>query len=143
MSSRPRITRVDPAFMEAVAAGLKSYRDGKNPEKSMLTDSALARRLGVSKSTLSKYLRGKQLIGGEPLRRMFTELGIAIAYKNKEISARDFNHDRAPREELREQISFVFDAPCRLDETAENVSLTIQRKAPQQSLVMVHIRVAG
>jgi transcriptional regulator with XRE-family HTH domain len=127
--------------MEAVATGLRSYRDGNNPEGTTIRDSELAARLGVSKSTLSKYLQAKQLIGGEPLQRMLTELGIAINYKTKEISAREFGPRRAPSDP--EQISFVFEAPCGLHETTENVTVSIPRKDANRSTMTVQIRIAG
>jgi transcriptional regulator with XRE-family HTH domain len=128
--------------MDAVAEGLRRYRDGANPENEIVTDTELASRLGVSKSTLSKYLRCKLLIGGEPLRRMFTDLGIAITYRDKEISARDFNHSPKPAEQPLEQVSFVFDSPYRLGETTENVAVTLERRQPQQSQTTVHIKIA-
>ena len=75
---RPRVTVADPAFREAVARGLKRYRDGNNPEQMRLTDAELAKRLGVSKPTLSKYLNCKQIIGGEHLVRALIQLGISV-----------------------------------------------------------------
>jgi transcriptional regulator with XRE-family HTH domain len=124
--------------MEAIAAALKSYR---NKEK--LKDAELARRLGVSKPTLSKYLNCKQLIGGSPLSRAFTALGITITYQDKEISARDFTGSPKAQPPRAEQVSFVFDQPCLFEETPENVEVTIERKQPQQAEVVVHVKVAS
>jgi transcriptional regulator with XRE-family HTH domain len=135
--------------VEAVANALRRYRDELNPERKVLSDVELAKRLGVSKSTVSKYLQGKQLVGGEPLKRMLTDLGIAIIYKGKEISAHDEvkgDQFQRPSEQLSQQIAFVFDGPCRLNETnetSENVTVSIHRKEPHQSRVTVQIRVAG
>jgi transcriptional regulator with XRE-family HTH domain len=145
MGLRPRITQVDPAFLEAVALALRRYRDGYNPEQSTLSDTELAKRLGVSKSTVSKYLSCKQIIGGEPLRRMLTELRIAIAYKGTEILAFYNPADQSRRisEQSPQQISFVFGGPCRLNETPENVTVSIDRKEPQSSSVTVQIKIAG
>jgi transcriptional regulator with XRE-family HTH domain len=146
---RPRVTQADPAFVEAVANALRQYRDKLNPEGKVLTDVELARRLGVSKSTVSKYLQGKQLIGGEPLKRMLIDLGVAIIYKGKLISAHDevkSDQLQEPAEQITQQIAFVFDGPCRFNETNETsgkVTVSIHRKEPHQSRVTVQIKVAG
>ena len=143
MTSRPRISAPDPAFLLAVANALRDYRDGQNPEKKTLADVEVAARLGVSKSTVSKYLHQKQLIGGEPLRRMLTVLGISIAYQDKEISARELSEPISRRDYQPDQIAFVFDTPCQLDQTDDNIAVTIERKEAQRSKLTVHITLAG
>jgi len=143
-SLRPRLTKADPDFKEAVASGLKQYRNGDNPERRTLSDTELATRLGVSKPALSNYLRGRLSIGGETLARLFVELGITITYRGKLISARDFTLQR-PRtsEPVAQQISFVFDRPCLLEETVERVAITVERREPQESQITVELKVAG
>ena len=143
MSGRPRVTRADPAFVAAVADALKNYRDGENPERNTLADAELARRLGVSKSSLSKYLQEKQIIGGEALRRMLTDLSITLNYKGQEISARVLPQLHERRLARPEQISFIFEAPCTLEETAAGVAVTIEKKDVQSSELRVQIRLAG
>jgi len=124
---KPRVTEADPAFLEAVSVALKRYRD-----KEKVRDAELAQRLGVSTSALSKYMNQKQLIGGATLARAFTELGITVTYRGKEISVR-----AAP-----EQVSFSFDSPCLLEERSDHVMVTIKRKEPQRAQVLVQVKVA-
>lgn len=128
--------------MEAVAASLKTYRNGNNPTRERLSDTELARRLGVSKSTLSKYLTGKQFIGGEPLSRIFTELGLGLILGGKEISARDFSVETKPAHPVAEQICFVFDRPCFVEETPERLGVSIASSAVGQRLT-VHVKIAS
>jgi transcriptional regulator with XRE-family HTH domain len=130
--------------MEAVAQGLRSYRDGNNPERRVLTNTEVAARLGVSKPSISKYLRAKLLIGGETLARLVVELGVMVTYRGKEISARDFAASgQKLTEQPAEQISFLFEMPCLLEETAERVAVTVARKDPKHSQVTVEVRVAS
>jgi transcriptional regulator with XRE-family HTH domain len=107
-----------------------------------LNDGDLAELLGVSTSSLSKYLRCKQFIGGSALARAFIDLGITVRYREKEISARAFTSEQ-PAQPGAEQISFVFEPPYLLEETVDKVAVTIQRKQPQQAHVIVQIKVAG
>jgi transcriptional regulator with XRE-family HTH domain len=127
-AQKPRVTEADPAFKDAVAVALKGYRD-----KERMKDAELADRLGVSTSALSKYMNCKQLIGGATLARAFTELGITVTYRGKEISVRT----------VPEQVSFLFDPPCLLEETPDSVTVTIKRKQPQRAQVLVQVKVAG
>jgi transcriptional regulator with XRE-family HTH domain len=127
--------------MEAVAKGLKSYRDGNNPDRRHLSDSELARRLGVSKSTLSKYLQTKQLIGGEPLARMLTDLAISLSWGDKTLVAQNSEPAGVPQPSA-EQICFVFDRPCFVEETPERVGVAMATSF-QGSRVTVHLKVAG
>jgi hypothetical protein len=134
---RPRVTDADPALMEAVATALKNYRD-----QNELNDGGLAKLLGVSTPSLSKYLRCKQFIGGPAMARAFIDLGITVTYRGKEISARAFIGGQ-PTQPRPEQISFVFETPCLLEETVDRVAVTIQRKQPQQAQAIVHVKVVG
>jgi transcriptional regulator with XRE-family HTH domain len=140
-SKKIKVTQASASFTTAVAAALRFYRDGNNPEKANLSDSELARRLGVSKSTLSKYLSGKQFIGGEPLARVFTELGVSLRLGNKEIGA------RAPSEPPKsgrplEQICFVFDTPCFVEETPKRIGVSIAAPPGDRPLT-VHLKLAS
>ena len=140
---KPRVSRPDPAFSEAVASSLRDYRDGRNPERRKLKDTELAERIGVSKSSLSKYLSQNLRIGGEALARIITGLGISVKYKRQQISACDLQGTAKVQQQPAEQIAFVFDAPCVFKETTDSVSLTIERKPPKQQQVTVRIRIAG
>ena len=128
--------------MDAVATSLRAYRDGKNPDQERLSDSELARRLGVSKSTVSKYLKGKQFIGGEPLARIFTELDLSLILGSKEISARNFAGDSQRSEPAAEQICFVFERPCFVEETPERLGVAMA-STPVGRRVTVHLKIAS
>jgi transcriptional regulator with XRE-family HTH domain len=141
-SRRPRKTPIDPELRIAIAAGLKEYRD-----RELVKDSEVARRLGMGKSTFSKYMNGKELMGGAALTRAM-ELGVTVKYRGKEFSASvDSDGRRPPLEEATppaaEQISFVFDQPCLLEETPATMSVMIGRKQVQRLGVTVHVRVAS
>ena len=127
-AQKPRVTEADPDFKAAVAAALKGYRD-----KQKMRDAELADRIGVSTATLSNYMSCKQLIGGATLARAFTELGITVTYRGKEISVRA----------VPEQVSFLFDRPCLLEETPDRLTVMIERKQPQRAQVLVQVKVAG
>lgn len=143
MKERPRVTAADPAFVEAIARTLKNYRDGGNPQGAMLSDTELAGRLGVSKSALSKYLHGKQIVGGHTLGRLLTDLGLTILYRDRQISAAGLTDQEPQLASPAEQISFAFDSPCRLEETATGAAVTIQKKDVQSSGIRVQISLAG
>ena len=125
---KPRVTEADPHFKEAVAAALRAYQ-----HREQINDAELAARLGVSTSALSKYLNCKQLIGGEILVRAITDLGITVHYRDKDISIR-----ASP-----EQVTFAFDPPCLLKETPEAVTVTVERKQPNRSHVVLAVKLAG
>jgi transcriptional regulator with XRE-family HTH domain len=133
------VTVADPAFSEAVAIGLKGYRDGNNPQQIKLTDVELAERLGVSKSTLSKYLNRKQIIGGEHLVRALIQLGISVVYDRREIGARALQTEET-RQQMPEQICFVFETPCLLNETEGGLAVTVDRKQPPASQLTIYVR---
>jgi transcriptional regulator with XRE-family HTH domain len=135
---RPRVTVADPAFREAVARGLKRYRDGNNPEQMRLTDAELAKRLGVSKPTLSKYLNCKQIIGGEHLVRALIQLGISVVYGRREIGARALQTEKIVQQ-VPEQICFIFETLCLLNETDGSLAVTLDRKQPPTSQLTIHV----
>jgi hypothetical protein len=143
-SRRPRKTQVDPELRIAIAVGLKEYRD-----RELLNDSELASRLGMARSTLSKCIRAKELMNGAILTRAMY-LGVIVKYRGKEFSASasvDSGGSRPVVEEAvsrsAEQISFVFDQPCLLEETPATMSVMITRKPVQRLGVTVHVKVAG
>jgi transcriptional regulator with XRE-family HTH domain len=136
---RPRVSAADPGFKQAVADGLKTYRDRGNPEGRQLTDTQLAGRLGVSPATLSKYLNCKQIIGGEHLVRAMIKLGVAVNYQGKELGIRESSVVAKPA--CPEQICFVFDAPSLLDETVDHFDVRLDRRLP--AVVTVELRRAG
>jgi transcriptional regulator with XRE-family HTH domain len=138
MGHRPRRTLADPAFAGEVVRELKRYRDDNN-----LNDYEVADRLGVSNPTLSKYLQRRIQIGGQVLARAFTELGIVVNYRGKEISARDFPPRAEPQEPAPQQISFVFDQPYLLEETDGHLAVTVERKQVARAEVVVTIKVAS
>jgi transcriptional regulator with XRE-family HTH domain len=145
MTTRARLTQVDPDFMKAVAAALRQYRDGSNPENRILSDSELAGRLGVSKASLSNYLQRKQVIGGETLRRLLVELSIRIVYDGTVISATvpDQPAPPTPVTAPTEQISFIFEPPCVVDETAEHITVRVDRKESGRAPLKLEVRIAS
>lgn len=138
MGHRPRRTGADPAFAGEVVRELKRYRDDNK-----LNDYEVADRLGVSSPTLSKYLQRRIQIGGQVLARAFTELGIVVNYRGKEISARDFPEPGERPGLAPQQISFVFDEPYLLEETDGHLAVTVERKQAEKADVVVTIRVAS
>jgi transcriptional regulator with XRE-family HTH domain len=138
MRHRPRRTLADPTFANEVVRELKRYRDDKQ-----LKGYEVADRLGVSNPTLTKYLQGSLQIGGQVLARAFTELGIVVNYRGKEISARDFPLPIEPQEPPPQQISFVFDQPYLLKETDGRMAITVERKQAATAEVVVTIKVAS
>src|SRR5258708_390672 len=85
MRYKPRLTKPDADFRDAVVEELVRYRDKKH-----LKDAQVADLLGVSKPTFSKYLSRHIQIGGPVLARAFVVLEIEVNYRGKVISARDF-----------------------------------------------------
>jgi transcriptional regulator with XRE-family HTH domain len=138
MAHRPRRTSADPTFASEVVRELKRYRDDKQ-----LKGYEVADRLGVSNPTLTKYLQGSLQIGGQVLARAFTELGIVVNYRGKEISARDFPLSVESQEPAPQQISFVFEQPYLLKETDEHIVVTVERKQAEKAEVVLTIKVAS
>jgi transcriptional regulator with XRE-family HTH domain len=75
---KPRLTKTDPDFSDAVVRALVKYRDSRR-----LKDAQIADLLGVSKPTLSKYLSQAIQIGGAVLARAFVELNIEVNYQRQ------------------------------------------------------------
>jgi transcriptional regulator with XRE-family HTH domain len=143
MPARARVTQTDPEFMIAIASALRVYRDGLNPQSRILTDSELAHRLGVSKASITKYLQQKQVIGGEAFRRLLVELAIPVVYDGTVISARPATHEEPPSPPSPEQISFVFEGPCVIDEAADHVTVSLGRKQAGRTPLRVELKVAS
>lgn len=135
---RPRHTKPDGEFSEAIVRELERFRDVND-----LRDCDVAARLGVSKPTFSKYLHRNIEIGGQVLARAFTELGIVVTYRGKRISAQDFPSRAPALEPVPPQVSFVFDQPCLLEETDGHVAITVARKEADSSSLVVAIKVAS
>jgi hypothetical protein len=91
----------------------------------------------------------KELINGAALTRAMG-LGVVVKYRGKEFSAAasvDSGGAHPPVEKaapaVAEQISFVFDQPCLVEETPATMSVMISRKPVQRLGVTVHVKVAG
>jgi len=138
MAYKPRVTKADPEFVEAVVTELTRYRDERH-----LKDQDLAKLLGISKPTLSKYLNRSIRIGGPVLARAFVVLEIQLTYRGKVISARDFSISKASPEPTGRQISFEFDSPYLLKETDGRLAVTVERKGPGTEGILATVKIAG
>jgi len=138
MTLKPRLTKTDPDFGDAVVKELIRYRDEKD-----LTDSQVADLLGVSKPTFSKYLSRDIQIGGPVLARAFVVLEIEVNYRGKVISARDFPTPAPFLVSTIQQISFEFDKPCLLKETDARLTVIVQKKTSVARSTIATVKVAG
>jgi transcriptional regulator with XRE-family HTH domain len=138
MSERPRVTQADPDFVEAVVTELIRYRDARH-----LKDQDLAKLLGVSKPTLSKYLNRAMQIGGPVLARAFVVLEIQLTYRGKVISVRDFPIPEASPKPIGRQISFEFDSPYLFKETDGRLAVTLERKGPDTEGVLATVKIVS
>jgi transcriptional regulator with XRE-family HTH domain len=135
---KPRLTKTDPDFSDAVVRALVKYRDSRR-----LKDAQIADLLGVSKPTLSKYLSQAIQIGGAVLARAFVELNIEVNYQGKVISATDFQPPMQVPVSAPQQMVFEFNQPYLLKETNAGLVVMIERKSPISETVVATIKLAG
>jgi transcriptional regulator with XRE-family HTH domain len=131
-----RHTPVDQEFRDQVGLALEQCR-----LRHGLSQAEFAEKLGTAPSTLSAYLSGDLTIGGDVLARACVELGLTFEYKNKEVSARDFQRNGKPPGlvSVPLQLSLSFDPPL---QSANKYGELSQAKSSGSQLT-INIRIAG
>jgi hypothetical protein len=133
----------DAALIKAVAQGLRRFIDGGNQDGMRLTQKQLAGRLGVSPAMINNLLRlldhsengseGQRDLSGQLLLRALRE-GIPINYGELEFVAVSSKP---------QQIAFTFDGGLPCEETAEGITVRVEKKGPASTGLRVQIKVAG
>jgi len=131
-----RHTPADQEFREQVGLALEQCRI-----RHKLSQAEFAERLGTAPSTLSGYVNGELTIGGDVLARACVELGLTFLYRNKEVSAKDFDRNGKPPAltSVPLQLSLSFDPPLQ----STHASTKVQQARSSSSQLIIDIRVTG
>lgn len=131
-----RHTAVDQEFLDQVGLALEQCQI-----RHKLSQAEFAEKLGMAPSTLSGYMNGQLTIGGDVLARACVELGLVFRYRNKEVSAKDFQGNGKPAGPVPVplQLSFSFDPPL---QSADN-RMRVQKATSSNSRLTIEIQIAG